>query len=168
MQIKNLKIEQITPYWKNPRIIGEDAVEAVMESINRYGYQKFIVVDKDNCILAGHTRLEALKRLNHTVVPVIVSEIKPAECRADRVADNKNGEDLQYNDEKLLDQFYRFIPDIEGFEDIAPMKDDDIPAAADYAPPPKMERPKILPEEEIVCPTCYAAFKESEGEKVDE
>ena len=58
MQIKNMKITDIIPYDKNPRI-NDEAVEAVANSIKEFGWRAPIVVDKDMVIICGHTRLKA-------------------------------------------------------------------------------------------------------------
>lgn len=56
-----LKLKDIKPYDKNPRK-NEAAVPDVAESIKQVGYITPIVVDEDNVVLCGHTRLKALKR----------------------------------------------------------------------------------------------------------
>lgn len=62
MEIIKLKINEVIPYPDNPRK-NDNAVDAVAESIKQCGYCSPIVIDEDNIILAGHTRLKALKRL---------------------------------------------------------------------------------------------------------
>ena len=64
MEIIKLKITEIKPYDKNPRK-NDGAVDAVAESIKQCGYCAPIVIDEDNVILAGHTRLKALKKLKY-------------------------------------------------------------------------------------------------------
>lgn len=64
MEIIKLKIADIVPYDKNPRK-NDGAVDAVAESIKQCGYCAPIVIDEDNVILAGHTRLKALKKLKY-------------------------------------------------------------------------------------------------------
>lgn len=45
-----MKISEITPYKNNPRI-NKNAIEAVANSINEFGFKQPIVVDKDNIII---------------------------------------------------------------------------------------------------------------------
>ena len=68
MQIKNMKITDIIPYDKNPRI-NDGAVEAVANSIKEFGWQAPIVVDKDMVIICGHTRLKAAMRCRKRLFP---------------------------------------------------------------------------------------------------
>lgn len=62
MEIIKLNINEVIPYPDNPRK-NDNAVDAVAESIKQCGYCSPIVIDEDNVILAGHTRLKALKKL---------------------------------------------------------------------------------------------------------
>lgn len=62
LEIKNFKIEEVHPYGNNPRF-NKDAVSKVASSIKKFGFKNPILVDKNNVIIAGHTRLEAAKKL---------------------------------------------------------------------------------------------------------
>lgn len=70
MDIKELKISAIKPYDKNPRK-NDDAVQYVAESIKQFGFKVPIVIDKDNIIVAGHTRHKAAKLLGLKKCPVL-------------------------------------------------------------------------------------------------
>ena len=90
MEVKNLKIEQVIPYKGNPRI-NDDAVDAVAESIKQFGFKQPIVVDRDNVIIAGHTRYKAAKKLSLKEVPcVVATDLTDAQVKAYRLADNKS------------------------------------------------------------------------------
>jgi len=58
--IKNLK--DIKPYLKNPRK-NDKAVDYVANSIKEFGFKVPVVIDKNNVIVAGHTRYKASKKL---------------------------------------------------------------------------------------------------------
>lgn len=58
MKIINLKIDVLKPYDKNPRK-NKEAVKYVAESIKEFGFKQPIVIDKNNVIVCGHTRLLA-------------------------------------------------------------------------------------------------------------
>ena len=57
MKIIETDINKIIPYENNARIISDRAIDKVASSIKEYGFQQPIVCDKDNIIIAGHTRL---------------------------------------------------------------------------------------------------------------
>ena len=100
MILKTLKIQEVTPYPNNPRE-NSKAVGKVMASIKQYGYIQPITVDKDNVVITGHTRLEALKRLGIKEVPVIVLDLTESQAKQYRLADNKTNEDGQWNLDRL-------------------------------------------------------------------
>ncbi len=101
MQITNMKITDIRPYEKNPRI-NDGAVEAVANSIREFGFRSPIVVDKDFVIIAGHTRHKAALSLGLEKVPVHVADnLTPEQIRAYRIADNKTAEIAEWNYELL-------------------------------------------------------------------
>lgn len=101
MQIVFMSINDITPYEKNPRY-NKNAISEVAKSIKEFGFNVPIVVDKDNVIITGHTRLEASKELGLKVVPVIVAkDLTPEQVKAYRIADNKTA-DFSIWDNKLL------------------------------------------------------------------
>ena len=97
MQIINMKLSEIHPYEKNPRF-NDDAVEAVANSIQKFGFRSPIVVDRDHIIICGHTRFKAAQSLGLAEVPVVVaSDLTPEQVQAYRIADNKTGEIAEWN-----------------------------------------------------------------------
>lgn len=71
-------------------------------SIKNFGFKVPIVIDNQNEIVNGHTRLKAAKKLGLDEVPVIVADdLTPEQIKAFRLADNKVGELAEW-DEDLL------------------------------------------------------------------
>lgn len=101
MEIKEISIKALHEYENNPRH-NENAVEAVAASIREFGFKVPIVVDADNVIVAGHTRLLASKLLGLDKVPCVVADdLTPEQVKAFRVADNKTAELAEWNFELL-------------------------------------------------------------------
>lgn len=99
--VKIMDINALKPYPNNPRK-NEHAIEPVANSIREFGFKQPIVVDKDNMIIAGHTRLLAARELGLTEVPVIVADdLTPEQVKAYRLADNKTGELAGWDFEQL-------------------------------------------------------------------
>ena len=97
MNIVNMKITDIRPYEKNPRI-NDAAVEAVARSIKEIGFRVPLVLDKDDVIITGHTRLHSAKLLGLTEVPCIIADnLTPEQVQAYRIADNKTGEIAEWD-----------------------------------------------------------------------
>lgn len=116
-----MAISDIKPYPNNPRK-NDDAVTATANSIKEFGWQQPIIVDKDNIIIAGHTRYKAAKQLNMDKVPVVVAKnLSKEQVKAYRLADNKTGEIADWDSEFLEDELANIIDfDMEdfGFEQI--------------------------------------------------
>ncbi len=101
MQIETRPLAEIKPYDKNPRV-NDAAVDAVAESIRRFGFRQPIVVDAEGVIVCGHTRWKAATKLGLTEAPVHVAiDLTPEQIRAYRIADNKTNELAEWNMELL-------------------------------------------------------------------
>jgi hypothetical protein len=103
MQIEQVAIETIVPYENNPR--KKLDIEKVANSIKEFGWQQPIVVDKDNVIIVGHSRLSAAKLLQYKTVPVLVADISPEKAKAYRIADNKTNEYSDWDFSALNKEF---------------------------------------------------------------
>lgn len=101
MQIVRKRISDLKEYDNNPRE-NDHAVEAVANSIKEFGFKVPVIVDSNNVIIAGHTRIKAAISLDLTEVPCIVaSDLTPEQVKAFRLADNKVGEIATWDLEKL-------------------------------------------------------------------
>jgi len=101
MKIVHLKLTQIKPYKRNPRL-NDGAVDGVAESIRQFGFRVPIIVDRKRVIICGHTRYKAAQKLGLKTVPVHIAEdLTPAQVRAYRLADNKLGEKAQWDTQLL-------------------------------------------------------------------
>ena len=102
MDILYKKTEDIVPYFQNPRVISESAIEEVAKSLHKHGFQQAIVIDENNVIVAGHTRLLAAKKLGIDEVPCKIYTDNEININAYRLADNKVGE-LTVWEDKILE-----------------------------------------------------------------
>lgn len=102
MKLIELSIDEIIPYENNPRK-NDNAVDKVAESIKEFGFKVPIIIDKDNIIIAGHTRYKAAKKLDIKKVPVIITEdLTEEQVKAFRIMDNKSSEFATWDYEALL------------------------------------------------------------------
>ena len=112
MNIVEIKLSDIKPYEKNARK-NDDAVKYVAESIKQFGFKVPIVIDKNNVIVAGHTRYKASKTLGLDIVPCIVADdLTDEQIKAYRLADNKVSELAEW-DFDLLGEELADILDID-------------------------------------------------------
>ena len=92
MEIVYKLISDLAPYENNPRNNAR-AIDKVAASIKEFGFKVPIVVDTNNIIVCGHTRLEAAKQLGLNEVPCIIADdLTEEQIKAFRLADNKVAE----------------------------------------------------------------------------
>lgn len=92
IKIEYLALSDIKPYENNPRI-NDDAVKYVANSIKEFGFKVPIIIDQNNVIVAGHTRLKAAEMLGLKTAPCIrANDLTENQIKAFRLADNKIGE----------------------------------------------------------------------------
>ena len=119
VNIKMLKISDLKPYEKNPRK-NDEAAKYVAESIKNFGFKVPIVIDKNNVIVAGHTRYKAAKKLKLKEVPCIVADdLTDKQVKAYRLADNRVAEMSEWDFDLLneeLDGLFDFDMSAFGFE----------------------------------------------------
>lgn len=94
--------DDLKEYKNNPRVISHEEIEKVANSIKQFGFKVPIVIDKDNTIINGHTRLKASKMLGMEKVPCIIADdLTPEQIKAFRLADNKVAEYSEWDLAKL-------------------------------------------------------------------
>lgn len=136
IEIISKALSELIPYEKNPRKISDEAVNAVAESIQEFGFKNPILIDKDNVIIAGHTRRLASLKLGLERVPcVVVDDLTPQQIKALRLADNKTNEladwdigELDLELEGLLDMdMERFGFELPELDEPTEVVEDEIP-----------------------------------------
>ena len=104
MELKRMNISEIVPYANNPRK-NDKAAKEVAKSIEQCGYCNPIIVDENNVVLAGHTRLKALKQLGWNECDVVVRDNLTEEQKTKyRIFDNKTGEFAEWDTYKLIQE----------------------------------------------------------------
>ena len=117
MNIVYKKVDDLVPYENNPRN-NDEAVDYVANSIKEFGFKVPVVVDKDNVVVAGHTRLKACEKLGIDEVPCIVADdLTEDQIKAFRIADNKVSEYATWDEEKLSQELSDIMLDMTEFGD---------------------------------------------------
>lgn len=143
-------LNEIKEYENNPRH-NDEAVEYVANSIKEFGFRNPIILDKDNVIIAGHTRYKASQQLKLKEVPCIyANDLTEEQVKAFRLADNKVGEIASW-DNILLAEELEGIFDIDMTEfDFYDTSIDDLDIDDFYGEDEGKEKEKKL----ITCPHC--------------
>lgn len=90
--IKELDIDKIIPYELNNKIHEEKQVNLLANIIGKFWYLDEMVVDKNNILIAGHWRLESIKKLWYDAVVVKQLDIDSNNADELRVFHNKISE----------------------------------------------------------------------------
>lgn len=148
MEIVNKKLSELKPYEKNPRK-NDEAVKYVANSIKEFGFKVPIVIDKDNVIVAGHTRYKASKQLKLKEVPCIVADdLTEEQIKAFRLADNKVSELAEWDFDLLNMELDGINLDMSDFSFIE-MEDVDIDDLFQ-----EKEEEQEKKQKTIICPHC--------------
>lgn len=153
MEIVYKKTLDLKPYEDNPRIITDEAIEKVANSIKEFGFKNPILIDKDNVIIAGHTRYKACLKLDIDKVPCIYADdLTEEQIKAYRLVDNRTSE-LSMWDFSMLDIELEDISiDMEAFgfekcEEVALNVNDE-----DFLQDTEITKNKEA--KKIICPKC--------------
>ena len=144
MKITEIELSTLHEYENNPRN-NDGAVDAVAASIREFGFKVPVIVDGDNVIVAGHTRVKAARKLGMSAVPCIIADdLTPEQIRAFRLADNKTAElagwDFTKLEEELLEISNQFDMsafgfDMSDFEEEKEIIEDEVPEVDEEAEP---------------------------------
>ena len=103
MEIKTVKINELKPHPKNPRVHPDSAIDKLVRSIKEYGWTNPVLVSADGYVLAGHARLKAAEKAGIEEVPVIYLPLEGAKAEAYLIADNRLQDETDWDYEKLKD-----------------------------------------------------------------
>src|SRR3990167_2437409 len=118
MEIKNVAVDSIRPYFKNAKEHPQKQIKKLADSIAEFGFNQPIVVDKEGVIIVGHGRWLAAKLLNLPQVPVIELDLNEEQARSYRLADNKLNESI-WDMEIVIDELKSMslkMVDLTGFD----------------------------------------------------
>lgn len=138
MELVKKKVSELIPYINNSRNHSEEQITQIASSIKEFGFTNPILIDQDNSIIAGHGRLQAVKKLGYKEVScIVISGLTKIQIKALIIADNQLALNASWDIDKLsleLDSLKddNFNLDILGFnndflkdiqEEIIPLSD---------------------------------------------
>jgi ParB-like chromosome segregation protein Spo0J len=111
MEVRPVSIDELKLWDKNPRI-NDGAVDAVANSIQKFGFNVPILYDQHMIIVAGHVRWKAAKKLEMKTVPGIQLSLSRAQREAFAITDNKTAEIADW-DYDILGEILKELPEEE-------------------------------------------------------
>ena len=100
-------IKELKPYKKNAKKHPKEQVERIANSIKEFGFTQPVLIDKNNCVVAGHGRILGAKAAGLKEVPTLcLEDLTEEQIKAYRLADNKLNEsdwDFGLLDEELVE-----------------------------------------------------------------
>jgi site-specific DNA-methyltransferase (adenine-specific) len=130
------KVEDLKLNPKNPRK-NDEAVRTVAKSIEKYGFKNPLIIDENNVVWCGNTRLKASRTLGLEEVPCIVaSDLTEEQIRELALIDNKSSEIAEWNFDLLGDELLEL--DLGDFE-------------LDWGLPELVEEEKEVEEDDFDC-----------------
>lgn len=100
MEVVFKNVDDLQEYKDNARK-NDKGVAKVADSIKQFGFLNPIVIDKNNVIISGHTRLKAAKQLGLQEVPCVVQDMSENDAKLARIIDNKSHEYATWDIDKL-------------------------------------------------------------------
>jgi hypothetical protein len=102
MQIEMWPITRPIPYARNARKITQENIDVLAGLIKEYGFRVPLIVDEEDVIIAGHTRLAAAQKLGMVEIPVhVATGLTKAQKKGLRIADNRVQQNTAWNFELL-------------------------------------------------------------------
>jgi ParB-like chromosome segregation protein Spo0J len=136
MEVLKVKISEIKPNPKNPRLIKDEKFKKLVKSIKDFPQMlelRPIVVDENNIILGGNMRFKALKEAGYSEVSIVrandlTSEQKDEFIVKDNVGFGEWDWDVLANewDAELLNDWGLFVPEMPTEVDYSILDEEDL------------------------------------------
>lgn len=93
IKITYKNIKELKPYKKNAKKHPKQQVEQIANSIKEFGFTQPVIIDSNNCVVAGHGRILGAKKAGLKEVPTVcLEELTEEQIKAYRLVDNKLNE----------------------------------------------------------------------------
>ena len=102
LTVTTKRLDQLRPADRALRRHSKRQIKQLARSIETFGFNVPILIDRDNTIIAGQGRLLACQELGWTEVPTIcIGHLSPAQIKAFMIADNRLSELSTWDDQVL-------------------------------------------------------------------
>ena len=102
LSFETLALADLKEYETNPRHHDRAQIERIASSMREFGFTNPVLVDEENCLIAGHGRLAAASKIGLAELPAVrIAGLTEAQKRALRIADNRIAERSIWSPELL-------------------------------------------------------------------
>ena len=99
------RLVELHPDPRNSRIHSKRQLKHLAQSIQAFGFNVPVLIDANDCVLAGHGRLLAAQDLGIDRVPTLrLEHLTPEQARAFQIADNRLTELATWDEPSLAEQ----------------------------------------------------------------
>lgn len=167
----------LIPNADNPRVHKDRQIKALVKSIQSFGFNIPIAIDRAGKVVSGHARLEAAKKIGLDLVPVIyLDHLTPEQIKAFSITDNRLSEMSTWDDNLLAIQLKELsLVDldfdlestgftigeidlfIEGLTDAADPIDEEVPVIAEGPAVSQLGDIWLLGEHRLLCANAQEA-----------
>lgn len=164
MKIDTTPISTLTMDPANVRKHSERNLESIRASLNRFGQQKPIVVNKDGVILAGNGTYAAAKSLGWKEIQVVRTDLNGADAVAYAIADNRTAELAEWDGAALAETLAALQNDEEYDHLVTGFTDAEIEALVNesagmnFEPASIDDQGRLDEKSPIKCPHCGEEF----------
>lgn len=161
-KIEYIKTKELKLNPNNPRK-NDAAVDKVALSIQKYGFKNPLIIDKNNVVWCGNTRLKAALQLEIEEVPcIIVNDLTKKQIREYALLDNKTNEIAEWDFDLLREEIKEL--NLDDFDIDWGLPSDDI----DWAGVDDLdEKTYDKPEHNMLeCPFCHHIDRDIHFKKV--
>ena len=125
MKTKSILLSELAADPANVRTHSPRNLEAIANSLQRFGQQKPIVVDSSGVVRAGNGTVAAAKQLGWTRIEAVQTSLEGSEATAYAIADNRTAELAEWS-EDLAQQLASIAADDEELARMTGFSDEEI------------------------------------------
>lgn len=149
MNIETIQLTNINPAEYNPRIITKDEFEGLKTSLQTFGQQENLIVNKDMTLISGHQRLQAMLALGWTEAVCNVVDLDKHEEKKLNVIMNSQAIAGKFDELKLAE----ILEELKLDDDYESLRLNEL-EPLDLSPATEADQSKLDQLATLKCPEC--------------
>lgn len=149
MKLETLKLNSINPAEYNPRTITKDEFNGLKTSLETFGQQENLIVNKDMTLISGHQRMNAMLALGWTEAVCNMVDLDKHEEKKLNVIMNSTAISGKFDDLKLAE----ILEELKLDDNYETLRLNEL-EALDLSPSLEDEQGKLDEVSKLKCPEC--------------